>query len=208
MGIFYDHTSATYIISVGDHTINATVTGSGDEAADWIKYILWIHRYRLDRLIVGLDIEWCPHGWHGTFGQNPPALLQLCVGHRCLVFQLIHCNFIPEQLCEFLSDDRFRFLGVGIEDDLQKLRANYDLEVENWDDLRYLAADATGQRAMRQWGLQSLVREFMGVNMDKPRRVCLSDWGSYSLTEEQIEYASLDAFTSFEVGRRLVTGDY
>ncbi|KAJ4733821.1 Werner syndrome-like exonuclease [Rhynchospora pubera] len=208
MGIYYDHNDSIYIVSTMEDDIKTTVTDSGEVAAEWINDILWIHRRRLHHLIVGFDIEWCPHGWHGTYGQNPPALLQLCVGRRCLVFQLIHCDYIPEELGEFLSDDRFRFLGVGIEDDVQKLWAEYGLAVDNFDDLRYLAAEATGQWEMRQWGLQNLVGEFMGVNMDKPRRVRLSDWGTYSLTEEQIEYAALDAFTSFEVGRRLVTGDY
>ncbi|KAJ4733822.1 Werner syndrome-like exonuclease [Rhynchospora pubera] len=197
MGIFYDHTDSTYVIDYDaiDEVVKTTVTASGEVAADWIDEILRIHRRRLNHLIVGLDIEWCPHGWHGTTGENSAALLQLCVGRRCLVFQLIHCDYIPDELSDFLLDDRFRFVGVGIHADLQKLDDDYDLEVENAVDLRYLAAE-------------NLVREFMGAHIVKPRNVRLSDWSRRALTQEQIEYAAFDAFTSFEIGRRLVVGEY
>ncbi|KAJ4806739.1 Werner syndrome-like exonuclease [Rhynchospora pubera] len=210
MGIFYDHTDSTYVIDYDaiDEVVKTTVTASGEVAADWIDEILRIHRRRLNHLIVGLDIEWCPHGWHGTTGENSAALLQLCVGRRCLVFQLIHCDYIPDELSDFLLDDRFRFVGVGIHADLQKLDDDYDLEVENAVDLRYLAAEKTGRPVMRQWGLQNLVREFMGAHIVKPRNVRLSDWSRRALTQEQIEYAAFDAFTSFEIGRRLVVGEY
>lgn len=122
MGIFYDSTDSTYIVSAIDEAIKTTVTDSGDVVSYWIDDILRIHRRRLNRLIVGLDIEWCPHGLHGTYGENPVALLQLCVGRRCLVFQLIHCDYIPDELNDFLLDERFLFVGVGIGDDLKKLK--------------------------------------------------------------------------------------
>ncbi|KAJ3684937.1 hypothetical protein LUZ61_014101 [Rhynchospora tenuis] len=210
MGIFYDYTDSTYVINYDaiDEVVKTTVTASGAVAADWVDEILRIHWRRLNRLIVGFDIEWCPHGWHGTSGENPAALLQLCVGRRCLIFQLIHCDYIPEELSDFLLDYRFRFVGVGIHADLQKLDNDYGLEVENALDLRYLAAENMDRPIMREWGLQTLVSEFMGAHMVKPTSVSLSDWGRRALTQEQIEYAALDAFTSFEIGRRLVVGEY
>ncbi|KAF3340076.1 hypothetical protein FCM35_KLT15847 [Carex littledalei] len=61
---------------------------------------------------------------------------------------------------------------------------------------------------MRQCGLQNLVREIMGVHMEKPRWVRTSDWASSMLSIEQIEYAAVDAFASFEVARRLDVGDF
>lgn len=120
MGIFYNNDN-TFTITVGNDVIEATLTNSGDEAADWIDDILHIHRRHLNRLIVGIDVEWCPHKFYGTSEQNPIALLQICIGHRCLIFQLIHCDYIPEELCDFLEDDRFKFVGVGIEEDADKL---------------------------------------------------------------------------------------
>lgn len=120
MGIRYNDDN-TFTITVGNDVIKATLTNSGDEAADWIDDILHIHRRRLNHLIVGVDVEWCPNGLHDTRGQNPVALLQICVGRRCLIFQLIHCDYIPGELCDFLEDDRFTFIGVGIGEDADKL---------------------------------------------------------------------------------------
>jgi 3'-5' exonuclease len=83
----------------------------------------------------------------------------------------------------------------------------YELEVGYTEDLREVAAVKMGRHEIRQWGLQSLAREIMGVHMEKERRVRLSNWGKCTLSKEQIEYATVDAFVSFEVGRRLEVGD-
>jgi hypothetical protein len=121
MVISYDNTDSTYTVYAIDEVIKTTVTNSGDVVCNWIYDIKRIHHRRLNHLIVGFDIEWCPHRFHGTYGENPVALLQLCVGRRCLVFQLIHCDYIPDELQSFLLDSRFRFVGVGISNDLEKL---------------------------------------------------------------------------------------
>jgi ribonuclease D len=65
-----------------------------------------------------------------------------------------------------------------------------------------------GWKEMSQWGLKDLVREVWGVHMEKPRRVTLSNWAKRVLSEEQIKYAAVDAFASFEVGRRLDVGHF
>ncbi|KAJ1689633.1 hypothetical protein LUZ63_013788 [Rhynchospora breviuscula] len=108
-------------------------------------------------------------------------------------------------LCSFLRGDRYRFVGVGIREDAQMLLRWYDLDVRSCaDDLRNLAAKKTGRLDMKLWGLQRLVRVFMGVHLEMPMRAHLCDWGRRVLEPEQIEYAALDAFASFEVGRKLV----
>ena len=92
----------------------------------------------------------------------PVALLQLCVGRRCLVFQILHADYIPGSLFDFLADERFTFVGVGIGDDAAKLRAGYGLEVGCAEDLRGLAADTLENPALRSAGLAALVWEVMG----------------------------------------------
>lgn len=127
-------------INFFDHSIRTTVTCDPDTVTSWINSIEIIHHRRLRNLVVGLDIEWLPNFYNRHPSRNPISVLQLCVGHHCLVFQLQHACYIPQSLHNFLSDDDYTFVGVGIDDDVQKLYYDYDLEVSNTVDLRTLAS--------------------------------------------------------------------
>ncbi|EMS51571.1 hypothetical protein TRIUR3_21072 [Triticum urartu] len=61
---------------------------------------------------------------------------------------------------------------------------------------------------LRQAGLKDVAGVVMGANLQKPRRVTMGPWDACRLSQEQIQYACIDAFVSFEVGRKLLTGDY
>ncbi|KAK9290236.1 hypothetical protein L1049_008403 [Liquidambar formosana] len=166
----------------------------------WISEIETIHRRRLHRLIVGLDVEWRP-----SFSRirNPVATLQLCVGRRCLIFQLLYAPFIPQSLEDFLTDSDYTFVGVGIDADVNKLLNDHDLEVSNTVDLRGLAAKAFDRGDFGNAGLKYLTREVLGKEIGKPRNVTLSKWDEAWLSRDQVAYACLDAFLSFEIGRTL-----
>ena len=78
----------------------------------WIADIEHIHRSRLYKCIVRLDIEWRPNNALYT---NPVATLQLCVGRHCLIFQLLYAPQIPSSLVHFPGDPEYTFVGVGIQ---------------------------------------------------------------------------------------------
>ncbi|XP_019179163.1 PREDICTED: Werner Syndrome-like exonuclease [Ipomoea nil] len=189
-----------------DDRIKTLVTHESHKVADWISNIEYIHRHRLDRLIVGLDVEWRPNTSRNQ--NNPAATLQLCVGRRCLIFQLLYCRQFPFELVDFLSDSDYTFVGVGIQHDVEKLVADYGLEVNNAVDLCCLAADESNNSSLRSVGLKDLARIYLGSEMSKPRRVRLSRWDQSWLTDEQIQYACNDAFVSFEIGRVLDASEY
>ncbi|KAI4972787.1 hypothetical protein ZWY2020_003712 [Hordeum vulgare] len=193
------------VVDFEDDEITATVTSSGDAVKAWLRQIRYVYRWVYHKLIVGLDVEWRP-----SFGraQNPVALLQLCVGRRCLIFQLLHADFIPLALRRFLADPDFRFVGVGVQNDVDRLNDDHGLEVANVVDLRSLAADEMRRPWLRQAGLKDVAGVVMGANLHKPRRVTMGPWDACRLSQEQIQYACIDAFVSFEVGRKLLTGDY
>ncbi|KQK09032.1 Werner Syndrome-like exonuclease [Brachypodium distachyon] len=193
----------TYVTDVTfeENVIITTVTSSGVAVEGWLREI----RSFLGDLVVGLDVEWRPSR---CSSQNPVALLQLCVGHRCLIFQLLHADFVPPALSEFLADLNVRFVGVGVQDDVERLSDDHELNVANAKDLRELAADGFHMPELRQAGLQAIARTVMGANLQKPQRVRMGPWDAYCLSHEQIKYACIDAFVSFEIGRKLLTGDY
>jgi hypothetical protein len=40
----------------------------------------------------------------------------------------------------------------------------------------------------------------LGLVMEKPYHVTMSDWENYSLDDDQIEYACIDAYVSYKLG--------
>ncbi|XP_022147765.1 Werner Syndrome-like exonuclease, partial [Momordica charantia] len=190
-----------YDITFDSDQIKTTITSSPYMVDHWISRILRFHRRRLHRLLVGLDVEWRPN--FNRSRRNPAATLQLCVGRRCLIFQLIHAPEIPHSLLHFLGDETFTFVGVGIDQDARKLFDDYDLTVNNAVDLRSMAVDRTGRRDLRNAGLKDLAREILGREIAKPKAVTMSRWDDEYLTSAQVAYASIDAFLSFEIGRSL-----
>ncbi|XP_074555600.1 3'-5' exonuclease-like [Curcuma longa] len=190
-----------FTVAVDNFTVQTTVTSNGDEVEMWIDEILRIHSRRLHQLVVGLDVEWRPSY---SRIQNPVAVLQICVGMRCLVFQVIHADYFPPNLNAFLGDHRFTFVGVGIENDVELLDDNWGLHVANTSDLRTLAANRMQRNDLRNAGLKQLADEVLGLVVEKPRRVTMSNWEKNTLSHAQIAYACADAFLSFEIGRRLL----
>ncbi|XP_052175894.1 3'-5' exonuclease-like [Diospyros lotus] len=195
-----DDDQQLYNVFVDDDRIITTVTHSPGSVNSWISEIERIHRRRLHKLIVGLDIEWRPHS---RYHQNPAATLQLCVGRRCLIFQLIHAPYIPQSLVDFLGNSSYTFVGVGIDGDVGKLSRDYGLEVERTFELRDLAADEYDMPGLQNAGLKTLSSVVLGISVEKPREITMSRWDYRQLSLEQVRYASSDAFLSFEIGRVL-----
>lgn len=198
-GEHFDNRKLYTVILGDDETeIDTLVTFNPDMVDSWIANALAVNKCRLDRLIVGLDIEWNPRG-----SDHSVATLQLCVGGYCLIYQIYHATEISNDLRDFLQDPDFTFVGVGIKADVKKLWNDYLLEVVNTRDLCPWAADELGMEELRRVGLKRLVKEVVGEEMDKPRSVTCSRWNSRVLSREQVAYACLDAYFSFEIGRRL-----
>ena len=53
--------------------------------------------------------------------------------------------------------------------------------------------------------LKTLTREVMGVLINKSKSVTMSKWDARRLSVEQVQYACIDAFVSYEIGRLLLT---
>ncbi|XP_058210907.1 3'-5' exonuclease-like [Rhododendron vialii] len=200
----YD-THNLYDVNFYHNKIHTLVTHTPSFVDSWISETLSLHTpaypFRSPSLLVGLDIEWRPN--FASHQDNPAATLQLCVDQRCLIFQLIHSPSIPSSLIDFLANPAHTFVGVGIHKDVEKLMADYGLTVANALDLRVLAAEAYGARELRNAGLVVLARQVLGAEVVKPKRVTMSKWDNVYLYPNQVQYACIDAFVSFEIGRSL-----
>ncbi|XP_049389368.1 Werner Syndrome-like exonuclease [Solanum stenotomum] len=190
------------ILDEDDTEIETSVTVDPSTVSSWIKKIETENGSRLHRLIVGLDIEWRPN-FNPVADRNPVATIQLCVGESCIIYQVLHSNHIPRRLRNFLNNDDYRFVGVGIRSDVDKLWEDYDLEVSNVVDLREWAAEELNKKKLLNKGLKYLGKKIAGIEIEKPKSVTTSAWDQRWLSRKQICYACLDAYISFEVGRVL-----
>ncbi|GAB2267093.1 hypothetical protein Dimus_002077 [Dionaea muscipula] len=191
-----------FAVTIHNYEIKTTVTEDPMTVDEWISEIYDTYQTDDRELIVGLDVEWRPN--YGGY-INPVATLQLCVGHHCLIYQLMYTPFIPDSLEEFLGDSDCCFVGVGIGRDVDKLMVDYNLAVENTVDLASLAAEEMGLR--RNAGLKELAWEVFGWQVEKPRWVTMGRWDAELLSHDQIKYACLDAFLSSEIGEILLDVD-
>lgn len=203
----FDHGNQVQLYEVYDvnffgNNIRTVVTHLPSVVDSWIAEIEIVHRRRLHRLIVGLDLEWRPSFQRGV--NDPVATLQLCVGRRCLIFQLIHAPRLPRSLRQFLSYATYTFVGVGIKADATRLERDYGLSVRNAVDLAPLAADRFGSKELKRAGLQKLAMEVLGTHIEKPQAIRTGPWDNTNLTPDQVQYACVDAYVSFEIGISLI----
>ncbi|XP_016458229.1 3'-5' exonuclease-like [Nicotiana tabacum] len=136
---------------------------------------------------------------HGCF----VAAASVLVDRRCLIFQLLYCSSIPDSLVSLWSNGDYTFVGVGVENDVEKLVEDHELTVRNMADLRVLAADAYEMSNLKTAGLKELCNVVLGREIEKPRHITMGRWDSEWLSLDQIKYACVDAFVSFEIAKHL-----
>ncbi|KAL4587502.1 hypothetical protein LXL04_000373 [Taraxacum kok-saghyz] len=196
MVIYNTHTTQTKIVSFYEHNIFTVVTKDHDIVTAWISETTENINGR--RLVIGLDTEW--RSSHQQGFENPIAILQLCVGHRCLIFQIIHAPYIPQSLVDFLNNPNYIFTGAGALSDAEKLVRHYGLGCAAYGYWMRLAANVMYGMSMNGLGLKALARMFLGKEPEKPKWVTTSNWDNQWLSPEQIDYASIDAFLCFQIG--------
>lgn len=180
--------------------IDTTVTNEASGAEDWIRTVRAAHSG--GRIIVGLDCEWKPQ--YSRWAHNKVATLQLCVGNKCLILQLFHMDYIPQSVKDFLNGDDVILVGVGVDGDATKLRNDYGVVCGEFMDLDQLCRDFLALLGQRHLGLKGYAREVLGLNMEKPKRVTMSNWEVRSLSEAQVQYACIDAYVSYRLGRKVL----
>ncbi|KAL8064706.1 hypothetical protein ABFX02_01G108600 [Erythranthe guttata] len=197
--ITFNPTVSKYYVTFGGTRIETTVTDKAATATEWVREIM--AEYGRRPTAVGLDVEWLPHPIRHM--SNKSATLQLCIDKKCLILQLFYMDEIPQSIKSFLLNPNFTFVGIEVEDDVTKLKNEYGLDCARNMDVRAAAKNRWPGRFSRP-GLKDLAMEVCGLNMKKPKHVCMSNWQARVLTEAQIEYACIDAFASYKLGHKLL----
>ncbi|EDO33962.1 predicted protein [Nematostella vectensis] len=163
---------------------------------------LWIHKnINSSTLAIGMDIEWRPQFIPKKLGgkENKTATLQLAVNHSCLVLHLFHMrlDLLPRSLLNVLGNIRILKVGSGISGDAVKLLRDTEILCNGRSDTQvYAKVLALNQDGT---GLKKLAKTILGIELDKPKYISLSNWELFPLTYEQASYAALDAWVSFKL---------
>ncbi|TVU49982.1 hypothetical protein EJB05_01331, partial [Eragrostis curvula] len=220
---------ATFRFGSSAAVIEATVTRDAAVADAWVRALRASHP-RGARLLLGLDCK-----WRQTTKQQPPdeedddedgrrrrswaaaavpsraAVLLLCAGGgSCLVLQLLYARRVPECLRRLLGDPAVRLVGVGVGEGAARLAADHGLVCAAAVDLAgpcgaYLGLEGAGG-GDDELGLKDYAKEILGLNMERPDTVAMSDWEKRDLDVAQVRYACVDAYVAYRLGER-VLGD-
>jgi hypothetical protein len=126
-------------INQGGLRIQTTVTSNPSTVAAYIRFVWKKYLLHAKHRVVGLDCEYqdiCTKKERQKLpleeqvaltNQEPQraAVLQLCVGKHCLIYQLYQAHassFIPPLLCWFLANDTIQFASTAIGNDIKKAR--------------------------------------------------------------------------------------
>ncbi|CAH9127585.1 unnamed protein product [Cuscuta epithymum] len=192
-------TSRSYTVDFFDTQISVTVTKAPSVVRKWISTTVYLRNRRrlFGRLVVGVGVQWSPYR-----GNDPPAdTLQLCVGCRCLIFQLSHATTVPFVLRRFLRDESNTFVGIWTDSDQKKLAMEHGLEIHRLLDLRRYVETDDGERLHTE-SVEKIVREclgFEGVCLDQA--ISRSRWDAHFLSWDQVLQATVKAYVAFQIGK-------
>lgn len=151
--------------------------------------------------ILGLDCEWLAWNPPTPRGRHKVSLLQLSsYSGFCALIRLNKLEYIGPELRELLENEDIIKVGVACGDDAEKLSYDFSIGVAKTMDLRYLAFEASKlDSTLKPGGLASMAQTMLNVQLDKDRRIVLSNWERDILKPTQIEYAAKDAIVAVEL---------
>ncbi|XP_074567364.1 uncharacterized protein LOC141824032 isoform X2 [Curcuma longa] len=160
---------------------------------DEVNGLLTATKYIEGCKIVGIDCEWKPNYEKGS-KPNKVSIMQIASENHAFIFDLIKLyedepKALDSCLRRILCSSNTLKLGYNLQCDLQQLSHSYgDLECfrsyEMLLDIQKLFKERNG-------GLSGLAEKILGAGLNKTRRN--SNWEQRPLSQNQIEYAALDA---------------
>jgi ribonuclease D len=147
---------------------------------------------------VGYDTESKPVFKKGQ-PPNRIALIQIATRQKCFLFQIRQLKNISP-LLELLKCNEIRKIGVGVKHDNTQLFRNFGCKVANVVELNEIFQEMGNKNTI---GSKQLVARVLKKNLEKKQKISLSNWEINPLSQQQIRYASDDAFSALEVFLKL-----
>lgn len=159
--------------------------------------------YLLSRDILGVDTETKPSFHRGE--QHKVSLLQVATREDCFLFRLCRTDITPA-IKRLLEDRSVRKIGLSWHDDIHGLMQRQKFKPGLFIDLQ----DMVGDLGIKDLSLQKLYANLFHRKISKRQR--LSNWEATTLTDQQKQYAAIDAWSCIhlyeEINRLKATHDY
>ncbi len=135
--------------------------------------------------ILGFDTETRPSFKRGK--GYPTSLIQISSLEKAWILRVNRFGY-PKRLLELLSGEIPLKIGLGLQDDLRKLRADFQFEALGFLDLQsYVEAFRIDEK-----GLKKISGIVLNRRISKSQQV--SNWDADVLSEAQLRYAATDAW--------------
>ncbi|XP_072898620.1 bifunctional 3'-5' exonuclease/ATP-dependent helicase WRN isoform X1 [Hemitrygon akajei] len=149
---------------------------------------------------IGFDIEWPPTYVKGKV--RKVALVQLCASeNKCYLFHISSMSGFPSGLKRLLEDEAIKKVGVGVHGDYWKLMKDYDITMKGLVELSEIANKRLN--CAETWSLNGLVKHLYGKQLWKDTAVRCSNWDTFPLSNEQQQYAAVDAYAGLIIYQKL-----
>ncbi len=135
--------------------------------------------------VLGFDTETRPSFKKGKV--YPTSLIQIASLERAWILRVNRLGY-PRKLLELLSGEIPMKIGLGLQDDLRRLRSDFQFEPRGFLDLQqYVQAFRIDEK-----GLKKISGIVLNRRISKSQQV--SNWDAEVLSEAQLRYAATDAW--------------
>ncbi|CAI0385235.1 unnamed protein product [Linum tenue] len=193
-----------------------------------------VDMFKVGDMVVGIDIEWgfkstsssrsaslsgrtIPLDSQAHQQQQPPpsapqqhaALVTLCTKLGCVLIRMNPKQLpsLSPSLRKFLAIKEILFVGVHIREDLHRMKKLYGVIVRNAVELSDLAAKMNDHPRFLGMSARELCSKVCSIKLEqKPFVVLWSNWFDTTLSNEQLESATTDAYAAYKTGRKMLEG--
>ncbi len=145
--------------------------------------------------IIGIDTEQKPVFKRGV-PPNGIALVQIATKQACYMFQIKSIKTL-NPLLDLLEEKETVKIGINLNNDKEIFLKEFGISLKSCIDLDNIFKSKLNSK--NQIGAKKAVSLFLGKNIEKSRKVSLSNWERTNLTAKQIKYAAEDAFAAYDV---------
>lgn len=143
--------------------------------------------------VLGFDTESRPSFKVGE--NHPVCLIQLATPETCYLFHIKNIKSL-NTLKPILESKDIKKVGIGLNGDSKSLTKHYGMKLNNAIDLVTIFK---GIKRKKGSGAKHLVATLFAKNLQKSKRISLSNWSKFPLTDSQVKYAAQDAMAPLDI---------